>query len=164
MLVEELGLEPSPALVELERRVLSHDPTLLLPEPAGLPLRGYRLGERLGTGRDGTVYAARLQDVERDFAIRVIREEIADRPDFVRSFEAAAHRLASLRHPAIVTIHDYWREPGAAYVVMRRMLGGTLADRLDRGPLTNAATGDAGQSRSAVRSPRRPSRGSCTAG
>ena len=140
VLRDELGLEPSPALVELERRVLTHDPTLLLPEPAGLPLRGYRLGERLGTGRDGTVYAARLQGVERDFAIRVIREEIADRPDFVRSFEAAAHRLASLRHPAIVTIHDYWREPGAAYVVMRRMSGGTLADRLDRGPLTNAAT------------------------
>jgi WD40 repeat protein/DNA-binding SARP family transcriptional activator len=140
VLRDELGLEPSPALVELERRVLSHDPTLLLPEPAGHPLRGYRLGERLGTGRDGTVYAARLHGVERDFAIRVIREEIADCPDFVRSFEAAEHRLASLRHPAIVTIHDYWREPGAAYVVMRKMTGGTLADRLDRGPLTNAAT------------------------
>ena len=47
--------------------------------------------------------------------------------------------VASLRHPAIVPIHDYWREPGAAYVVMRRMHGGTLADRLRRGPLTNAA-------------------------
>ena len=88
MLVEELGLEPSPALAELERRVLAHDPTLMLTEPAGLPLRGYRLGERLGTGRDGTVFAARLPGVERDFAIRVFREEIADCPEFVRSFEA----------------------------------------------------------------------------
>ena len=34
--------------------------------------------------------------------IRVIREEIADCPEFVRSFEATAHRVASLRHPAIV--------------------------------------------------------------
>ena len=111
----------------------------MLTEPAGLPLRGYRLGERLGTGRDGTVFAARLPGVERDFAIRVVREEIADRPEFVRSFEADAHRVASLRHPAIVPIHDYWREPGAAYLVMRRMHGGTLADRLERGPLTGAA-------------------------
>lgn len=134
-LVEELGLEPSPALSELEARVLNHDPALLLDEPAGLPLRGYRLGERLGTGRSGTVFAARLVGVEREFAVRVIRAEVADSPAFVRSFEATAHRVASLRHPAIVPIHDYWREPGAAYVVMRRVHGGTLADRLERGPL-----------------------------
>ena len=138
VLIEELGLEPSPALSELERRVLNHDPALLLDEPAGQPLRGYRLGERLGTGRSGTVFAARLPGVERDFAIRVIRADIADAPEFVRSFEATTHRVASLRHPAIVPIHDYWREPGAAYVVMRRVHGGTLADRLERGPLSRA--------------------------
>ena len=139
VLVEELGLDPSPVVTDVERRILNHDPTLMLAEPAGLPLRGYRLGERLGTGRDGTVYAARLPGVEREFAIRVIREDVADDPEFVRSFEATAHRVASLRHPAIVAIHDYWREPGAAYVVMRRMYGGTLRDRLHRGPLTTGA-------------------------
>ena len=48
------------------------------------------------------MYAARLPGVEREFAIRVIREEVADCPEFVRSFEATAHRVASLRHPAIV--------------------------------------------------------------
>jgi WD40 repeat protein/DNA-binding SARP family transcriptional activator len=139
VLVEELGLEPSPALAELERRVLSHDPTLVLIEPAGFPLRGYRLGERLGRGRDGTVFAARLQGVERDFAVRVYREEVADSPEFVRSFEASAQRVASLHHPAVVPIDDYWREPGAAYLVMRRLPGGTLTDRLERGQLTAAA-------------------------
>jgi WD40 repeat protein/DNA-binding SARP family transcriptional activator len=138
VLAEELGLDPSPELAELERRILVHDATLQLAEPAGLPLRGYRLGERLGTGRDGTTYAARLPGVERDFAIRIIQEEIADRPGFVRSFEAGAHRVASLRHEAVVPIHDYWREPGAAYVAMRRMRGGTLRDRLERGPMTGA--------------------------
>ena len=130
-----------PALAELEQRVLNHDPALVPPEPAGRPLRGYRLGERLGTGRDGTVYAARLSGVERDFAIRVIRQDIADRPEFVRAFEAGAQRLSALRHPGILQIHDYWREPGAAYLVMRRMTGGSLADRLERGPLSDAALG-----------------------
>jgi WD40 repeat protein/DNA-binding SARP family transcriptional activator len=137
-LVEELGLDPSPELIELERRILNHDQSLVLPEPTGLPLRGYRLRERLGTGRNGTVYAARLPGVGREFAIRVVREELADDPEFVRSFEASTHRVASLRHPAIVPIYDYWREPGAAYVVMRRMTGGTLRDRLQRGAVTNA--------------------------
>ena len=118
----------------------------MLAEPAGLPLRGYRLGERLGTGRDGTVFAARLPGVERDFAIRVIREEIADCPEFVRSFEAAAHRVASLRHPAIVTIHDYWREPGAAYVVMRRMSRRDAGRPLGSRPADERRGGDGGQS------------------
>jgi WD40 repeat protein/DNA-binding SARP family transcriptional activator len=138
VLAEELGLDPSPELVDLDRRVLAHDTTLRLAEPAGLPLRGYRLGERLGTGREGTVFAARLPGVERDFAIRIVRQEIVDQPEFVRSFEASAQRVASLRHEAVVAIHDYWREPGAAYLVMRRMRGGTLRDRLERGPLAGA--------------------------
>ena len=71
--------------------------------------------------------------------MRIFRREIADAAEFVRSFEANAHGLASLRHPAIVPVHDYWREPGAAYLVMRRMYGGTLAERLQRGPLGTAA-------------------------
>jgi hypothetical protein len=132
LLADELGLEPSPALAQLERAVLTHDPELMLAQPAGVPLRGYRVGERLGTGRDGTVFAAHVPGVDREFAIRVIREEIANCPEFIRSFEPSTHRVASLRHPAIVAIHDYWREPGAAYVVMRRMYGGTLTDRLGR--------------------------------
>ena len=144
--------------------MLTHDPTLMLAEPAGCRCAG--IGWVSGSAPVATApcIAARLPGVERDFAIRVIRQEIADRPEFVRSFEAAAHRVASLRHPAIVAIHDYWREPGAAYVVMRRMHGGTLADRLDRGPLTTGGGGDAGQSHR-----RRIGRGgravgSCTAG
>ena len=43
MILEDYGLDPSPALADLERQVLTHDRSLLLGEPAGLPLRGYRL-------------------------------------------------------------------------------------------------------------------------
>jgi WD40 repeat protein/DNA-binding SARP family transcriptional activator len=139
LLVDELGVDPSPALRAIEQRVLRHDPGLLLTEPAGRRLRGYRLGERLGTGRDGTVYAGSVPGVDRDFAIRVVREEIADRPEFVRVFEASTQQLAALRHPGIVPIHDYWREPGAAYLVMRRLPGGSLAHRLERGTLDDDA-------------------------
>jgi hypothetical protein len=32
-------------------------------------------------------------------------------------------------------LHDYWREPGGAYLVMRLMRGGNLRDRIDGGPL-----------------------------
>jgi WD40 repeat protein/energy-coupling factor transporter ATP-binding protein EcfA2 len=134
VLAGELGLDPPPELAELEGRILVHDEALRELEPGELHLRGYRLGERLGTGRDGTVYAARLPGVDRDIAIRVVPEALANDPGFVRSFDADARQVAALRHPAVVPLYDWWREPGAAYVVMRRMRGGTLRDRVQRGP------------------------------
>lgn len=135
-LADELGVDPSPLLVELERRILAQDASLLVDTTVGQPLRGYRLGERLGTGREGTVHAARLPGVERAFVVKTLRHEIADDPDFIRAFDSAAQRVSSLRHPGLLTLHDYWREPGAAHVVMRRLPGGTLRDRLQRRPLT----------------------------
>jgi DNA-binding SARP family transcriptional activator len=124
VLAAELGLDPSPELAQLEARILAHGESHHEPQAGGAVLRGYRLGERLGTGRDGTVYAARLPGVERDIVIRFVPEEVADQPDFVRTFDADARRVASLHHRAVVPIHDWWREPGAGYVVMRRMRGG----------------------------------------
>ena len=132
VLAGELGLDPPPELAELEGRILVHDEALRELEPGELRLRGYRLGERLGTGRDGTVYAARLPDVDRDIAIRVVPEALANDPSFVRSFDSDARRVAALHHPAVVPVYDWWREPGAAYVVMRRMRGGTLRDRVQQ--------------------------------
>ena len=57
VLIDELGLDPTPSLRELESQILAHDEALI-PAVSGHPFRGYRLGERLGTGRDGTVHAA----------------------------------------------------------------------------------------------------------
>jgi len=131
---DELGLEPSPSLVDLETRIVAHDPSLAH-AAGGRTLHGYRLGERLGSGTDGTLYSARIIGLEKEFVLRSFRSEMADAEHFVRHFESDAQRLASLRHPAIVPIHDYWRGPGEAYLVMARLRGGTLQDRLRAGPL-----------------------------
>ncbi|HWM75711.1 MAG TPA: BTAD domain-containing putative transcriptional regulator, partial [Nocardioides sp.] len=136
-LIDELGVDPSPALVELQRRILAQDPELIGPVTGGESLRGYRLGERLGTGRTGTVYAAHLPGIDRELVVKALRAEVADHPAFIRAFDAVATRVASLRHPAVVPIQDWWREPGAAYVVMRRLPGGTLRDRMLRSSLTD---------------------------
>ena len=132
---DEVGLEPSPAMFELERRILDHDPTVALAEPVGEPLLGYRLGARLGTSINGTVHEARLPGVDDEFVVHILRGDRVDTPEFVRLFEANARELAGLQHPAVLPIHDYWREPGAAYVVARRVRMRTLRDRLEEGPL-----------------------------
>ncbi len=43
--------------------------------------------------------------------------------------------MASLRHPAIVPVHDLGEENNQPYFVMPYMSGGSLADRLENGPM-----------------------------
>lgn len=135
----EHGLEPSPLVVELEDRILSHDPTLY-PEGAVAPaeikpgraLRGYELREVAGRGAIGVVYRAFQPAVGREVAIKVIDRDLAQEPAFVRRFSEEAVLVASLEHPHIVPLYDFWRGPLGAFLVMRWMDGGTLANRLDR--------------------------------
>lgn len=130
---DELGIDPGPELDDLQRRVLARDPGLA--SPVERALRGYCLGELLGRGRLGTVLAARLPGVAREYAVRVYDDEFADDPRVIRSFEADVRAVSSIEHPALLPLHDAWREPGVAALVMRRMDGGTLADLLDAGTL-----------------------------
>ncbi len=130
----EVGLEPSDELLRLGRSIAAHDPALRLDSPAGQPLRGYRVGAALGEGAHGVVYRAVQPGVGREVAIKTIRAQLADDPDFVRRFDAEAQLVADLEHPHIVPIYDYWREPGGAYIVMR-LLADNLGTRLADGPM-----------------------------
>ncbi len=146
LLAEELGIDPSPSLQQLHARVLRQDPALAGPTPTtpapgpgtastdGRNLRGYELLERIGAGSVGVVYRAHQPSVDREVAIKVIRPELADDPGFVRRFELEAQTVARLEHLHIVPLYDHWREPGAAYLVMRWFRDGSLARSLRRGP------------------------------
>ena len=148
LLSEELGIDPAPTLQQLHSQVLQQDPDLLAPtprtrtpeqeqetEPSGRrSLRGYELLEQVGAGTIGVVYRAHQPSVDREVAIKVIRPELADDPGFVRRFELEAQIVARLEHLHIVPLYDHWREPGAAYLVMRWFRDGSLARALRRGP------------------------------
>jgi WD40 repeat protein/DNA-binding SARP family transcriptional activator len=130
ILLDELGIDPSPELVRLHQRVLQQDPGLDL---RGEPLRGYRLLEKIDAGPTGLVFRALQPRVERDVAVKIFHEAIAADPEFVRRFERDALAVAALEHPHIVPIYDYWREPGRAYIVSRYLRGGSLRAIEERG-------------------------------
>ena len=132
VLVEELGIDPSRDLQLLHERILRQDPEL---ELKGEPLRGYRLLEQMGEGAFGVVYRATQPQIGREVAIKAVPPELANHPDFVRRFEREAQIVARLEHPHIVPLYDYWREPDAAYLVMRLLRGGSVEDLLQSGPL-----------------------------
>ncbi len=137
---EEAGLQPGPRLARLEAQILQHDPALVGPNLPGRPLRSYVLGAQLGEGAFAEVFQGTQPSVGRSVAIKVIRPELANRPEFVLRFEAEAHLVARLEHPHVVPLYDYWREPDRAFLVMRLLRGGTLEQQLSsHGPLSLAA-------------------------
>ncbi len=100
---------------------------------SGTSLKGYQLQERIGAGGFGAVYKAYQTTVGRDVAIKIILPGFANRPDFIRRFETEAQIVARLEHPYIVPLHDFWRDPDGAYLVMRWLRGGSLRDALKDG-------------------------------
>lgn len=135
LLAEETGLDPSPAVAELEERLFAGDSSLDV-AAVGRPLRGYRLLEESGRGAFSVVWRGHQPSVDREVAIKQIRAELASQPDFIRRFEAEARLVAGIEHPHIVPLIDFWRDPDSAYLVMRWMSGGTLERRLDDGWLS----------------------------
>ena len=128
VLAEELGMDPSGELQSLHGRILRNDPALEAPHER---LRGYELVDEIGEGGFGVVYRAWQPQLAREVAIKAIRPALANDPEFIRRFEAEAQVVARLEHANIVPLYDYWREPGAAYLVLRWIRGGSL-DEMSR--------------------------------
>ncbi len=138
------------AFVRLARSDLPQSP---LPTPTPMPeeigqddlsgrsVLGYELGERIGTGGFGVVYRAVQRSVDREVAVKIILPEYANQPPFIRRFETEAQTVAQLEHPHIVPLYDYWREPNAAYLIMRLLRGGSLETKLKQGPISLPVVG-----------------------
>jgi serine/threonine-protein kinase len=91
----------------------------------------------------GEVYKARHPNLNRIVAIKVLSAHFKDDPDFNRRFAREAKTMAQLRHPNIITIHDYGDQDGLPYIVMEYLTGETLSQILtSRGhiPLDEALT------------------------
>jgi len=100
----------------------------------GKAIRGYELRELIATGGYGAVYKALQPSVGREVAVKIILPQYASDPKFMRRFEAEAHLVAQLEHPAIVPLYDYWSDDSGAYLVMRWLRGGSLKQSLEEGP------------------------------
>lgn len=97
-------------------------------------LQGYEIRERIGVGGFGAVYRAYQTSVGRDVAVKVVLPHLASHPDFIRRFEVEAQVVARLEHPHIVPLHDYWRDPSGAYLIMRLLRGGNLRHAVQNQP------------------------------
>ena len=94
----------------------------------------YRLERRLGRGGMGVVYAARDVVLEREVAVKVIRDEIVGPLNLASRFRAEARAAASFAHPHVVRVYDFGVGRGEqAFLVMELLEGTTLRQRLASG-------------------------------
>ena len=77
----------------------------------------YRIDERIGGGGQGAVYKGMHVPLKMPVAIKVLPEIYAEDPVLQERFVREAQRLAQLRHPNIVVVHDFACEHGICYIV-----------------------------------------------
>ncbi|UCF61803.1 MAG: protein kinase [Anaerolineaceae bacterium] len=96
----------------------------------------YEILSELGRGGMSTVFLAHDPRFERDVAVKLLPRAFLHDPTFIARFSREAKTIASLEHGAIVPVYDFGEEDGQPYLVMRHMVGGSLIDRMEEGPLS----------------------------
>lgn len=99
----------------------------------------YKIRKELGRGAFGAVYLAFDEELERQVAIKVPRDErLLRKPKDMQAIFREARLAAQLRHPALVEVYDVGREEsGRCYIVMEYIEGQPLgqlmrAQRIER--------------------------------
>ena len=91
----------------------------------------YEVIEPLGEGGMGTVYKVRHTTLDRLFAMKVLRRDLAADPGLAARFLQEARATAAIRHSSVVAINDFGElDDGAPYFVMELLVGETLATRM----------------------------------
>jgi eukaryotic-like serine/threonine-protein kinase len=92
----------------------------------------YRLDSRLGYGGMSTVHLALDLRLERQVAVKLLAEHLADEPSFVSRFQREAQAAARLVHPNIVQVFDSGRDErtGQYFIVMEYIQGASCAEIL----------------------------------
>jgi hypothetical protein len=92
----------------------------------------YRLESRLGHGGMSTVHLALDLRLERQVAVKLLAEHLADDPAFVSRFQREAQAAARLVHPNIVQVFDSGRDEHTDqyFIVMEYIEGSSGAEIL----------------------------------
>lgn len=88
----------------------------------------YEIVEKVGAGGMATVYKAKCRLLNRNVAIKVLKDEFANDSEFIKRFQVEAQSAASLSHPNIVSIYDVGNEENLHYIVMELIEGKTLKE------------------------------------
>jgi len=100
--------------------------------PGRLLADRYTILENIGEGGMARVYRGMDTKLNRPVAVKVLYEQFAGDPEFLRRFKQEAQAAARLSHPHIVNIYDEGEEDGLHYIIMEYVGGCTLKELIQR--------------------------------
>lgn len=92
----------------------------------GNQLDKYLLHEMIGGGGFATVYRATDTTLEREAAVKVLKEEFTNKPETRERFTQEARKASGLSHPAIIQVYDLIEDPEAPAIAMEYLPAGDL--------------------------------------
>lgn len=92
----------------------------------------YELKARLAIGGMGEVWQAVDKVIERNVAIKILKEEYLGDKAFRERFRAEARHAALVNHEGIASVYDFGEEEGSAYLVMELVPGEALSTIIER--------------------------------
>ncbi|SFD62436.1 serine/threonine protein kinase [Paenibacillus catalpae] len=96
----------------------------------------YEILTRIGGGGMALVYKAHDILLNRNVAVKVLRQQFVHDEEFIRRFRREAQSAASLSHPNVVSVYDVGQEEDTHYIVMEYIEGHNLNEIIhERAPL-----------------------------
>ena len=96
----------------------------------------YRITGLIGQGGMSAIYEAQHLGIERRVAIKVLHPSLADDSEAIARLKHEAQVVSAIGHPNICEVYDLGRtRDGVPYLVMERLVGRSLADRIRVGPM-----------------------------
>ncbi len=134
-------LDHPETVIQVVRELLTLDEEAARMFPLGAPaqqdlpvrIQQYVVGDALGHGGMGEVFAAWDETLQRHAAIKRLRVHTTSAQELRTRLRREARVLSRLDHPNICRVYDYVQSDIQDFLVMERIDGQTLLDALEKG-------------------------------
>ena len=92
----------------------------------------YEIIDRVGSGGMADVYNGKDLRLNRNVAIKILKQEYSNDAKFVSKFRAEAQSVAGLSHPNVVNVYDVGEDDNLYYIVMELVEGITLKKFIEK--------------------------------